>query len=587
MKKIRFNSILSRLFISLLLVIIPVMLMGILMFLWEKDTIKAQIRDSAADNVSFLQRNLEDEVENIKLLQYNLNNDVSLDNLLTRYSHAPKYEYYTLINDAQQRLKVMKSSNNYIEDVKVYIPQMNHTISATDGFLDMNDGQFRQIFQAYQNAKYPLLMDEPAIYSVYSPFSKKKAEEPLYLTQVVLSRNKIENFLNKFSKYNVSDTALYDVTTGSWIFNAQSSLGGTDGAKLSTITKADGKNVDAEATIGKENYFIVSVYSKYLNAYFVQYVPTKDIFRTPDFLSSFLWFYALLLAVILFLYSHSTYRLVKYPVNAVLAAFRQVEGGNLAIRVSLKATNEFNDLFDGFNKMVCRLNDLIDKVYRQELYAKKAELKQLQSQISPHFLYNSYFMLRRMIIDRDMENAELLSGYLGKYFEYITRNASEEVALEKEVEHARSYAQIQQMRFARQLSIDFGVIPEKFRSFMVPPVILQPIVENSFQHGLKSTVKNGLVKVDFTDLGTGLLICVEDSGGELSDGDLENLAAKLADTDDKIETTGIINVHRRIVLRYGQGSGVSVFRSKLGGLGVCVKMMEENGETKPNEFITQ
>ena len=64
-----------------------------------------------------------------------------------------------------------------------------------------------------------------------------------------------------------------------------------------------------------------------------------------------------------------------------------MEEGDLNTRVQLKAATEFNDLFDGFNKMVFRLNELINKVYRQELYAKKSELKQLQSQINPHFLF--------------------------------------------------------------------------------------------------------------------------------------------------------------------------------------------------------
>jgi len=545
--------------------------------MWEKQTIQSQIKNSALDNVSFLQNNMENEIENIKLLQNNLSNDITLNELVTQYSNLPTYEYYTLITDVQQRLKVMKNSNNYIEDVIVYILGMGKTISAKDGYSNFDNTEYSRLFQIQLNAKYPLIIDSSEIYatSLY-PFIVKKEEAPLYLVKVMLSESSIKNFLGKFSKYNASNTALYDCTSGDWIFNAQSSLGSVNDAKLDLIAKTSGKNQDFIASISGKKYYVLSTYSKYLNASFVQYVPLEDIFSVPDRYGNFLWIYAAISIIIMLLYSFSTYRFVKYPINTLLKSFRRLESGDMGARVQLKAANEFNDLFEGFNKMVFRLNELIDRVYRQELYAKKSELKQLQSQINPHFLYNSYFMLHRLIKHRDLENAELLSSYLGKYLQYITRNALEEVPLQNELVHARSYAQIQQMRFSRWLSVEFGEIPEKFREFMVPYLILQPILENSFEHGLKSTMKNGLIRIGFEDIGTGLLISIEDSGNDLQDSDIEILQRKLLITGDGMEITGIINVHKRIALKYGPGSGITVSRSALGGLRVEIRIFPES-----------
>jgi two-component system sensor histidine kinase YesM len=262
----------------------------------------------------------------------------------------------------------------------------------------------------------------------------------------------------------------------------------------------------------------------------------------------------------------------------ILVAFERLEKGDMSVRVQLKAAREFNDLMEGFNKMVERLGGLIDRVYKQEIYAQRVELKQLQSQINPHFLYNSYFMLHRMIKERDFENADALSSYLGKYFRYITKNDSDEVPLEVELEHSRSYVEIQVMRFSTRLSAEFGELPENLKNLEVPRLIIQPIFENSIEHGVKSTLKNGLIRLSISEVNDFLCVTIEDNGSNLGDDDIEKLHERLNDTRSMGEATGLVNVHRRIRLRFGDSSGVSVSRSDLGGLKVDIKinLKEEN-----------
>jgi two-component system sensor histidine kinase YesM len=569
LKKLFSNSILSRLFISFLLVISPILVIGIFMFSWEKQEIKSEIENSAISNVSFLKTNLETEVQNIKLLQFNLMNDSSLKKLITEYSFLPNYEYYTLINDVQQRLLVMKNSNLYIEDVILYVPGIDHTISAASGYLDFVQREYEHLLNINYQSKYPMLVDEANIYAVMIyPTYTMAGKPPLYLVEVKLSQDEIRASLSKFSENNSSDTALYDYTSGRWLFSHHGSLEGKPDSELGIIAASAGKSFNSVATIGGERYYVISSFSKYLNSSFVQYVPIGEIFRIPDRYGYFLWLYAALSVIIILAYSYSTYKFVKYPINKIIRSFRHLEEGDLSVRVQMKAANEFNYLFESFNKMVSRLNELIDRVYKQELFARKSELKQLQSQINPHFLYNSYFMLHRMIKDGDSSNAEMLSSYLGRYFQFITRNALEEVTLTQEAEHARSYALIQQMRFAGRLTVEFGDIPEKYKDILVPRMILQPILENSLEHGLKSTVKNGIARIIFEDAGGGLNIIVEDSGGDLPDAEIAHMQKCLSSAGNDVETTGMINVHRRIALNFGAGSGISVSRSGLGGLRV-------------------
>ena len=118
------------------------------------------------------------------------------------------------------------------------------------------------------------------------------------------------------------------------------------------------------------------------------------------------------------------------------------------------------------------------------------ELKQLQSQINPHFLYNSFFNIYRLAKDEDYENLTCFTQYLGSYYQYITRSASDEVSLLDEYNHAKTYCNIQQMRFHNRLELKMAPLPEAFAGYRVPRLIMQPIIENAFEHGLKTVEKS-------------------------------------------------------------------------------------------------
>lgn len=132
------------------------------------------------------------------------------------------------------------------------------------------------------------------------------------------------------------------------------------------------------------------------------------------------------------------------------------------------------------NDMEDRLSRLIEEVYVQKNLTQKAQLKQLQAQINPHFLYNSFFTLSRRIKRQDYDNAEEFARHLGNYFKYLTRDGSDFIALRQEVEHAKSYATIQQARFSSRVRVCFEQLPDSCSGLMVPRLILQPLLENSF-----------------------------------------------------------------------------------------------------------
>ncbi len=238
--------------------------------------------------------------------------------------------------------------------------------------------------------------------------------------------------------------------------------------------------------------------------------------------------------------------------------------------------------------MAGHLETLIDEVYSQKLLLQKAEFKQLQAQINPHFLYNSFFMLQRMIKNRMQEEAIQVSRELGVYFQYITRNNSDFVYFKDEYNHARIYSNIQAMRFDGRITTEFGELPSAYELLQVPRLILQPLIENAYNYGLENKLSNGFLRVSFHPGNKGIHIIIEDNGEELTDEKIIqiNNSLKLSTNFiDSAEVTGLINIYKRIQTFFKNESTLFITRSDLGGLRVSIFLEEKNEENIRNHLI--
>ena len=165
---------------------------------------------------------------------------------------------------------------------------------------------------------------------------------------------------------------------------------------------------------------------------------------------------------------------------------------------------------------------------------------------------------------------------LGKYFQYITKNSNDLVSLKEEYEHARIYSQIQELRFEGRISVSFDDIPGFYSELMVPKLILQPIIENSFTHAFNNMIENGILVIQFISSENMLKILIDDNGNSLTDqklGTLIELTEKAKSGDNK-EMHGILNICRRLSIFTGYPGCFTLQRSNLGGLSVCLTISD-------------
>lgn len=270
-------------------------------------------------------------------------------------------------------------------------------------------------------------------------------------------------------------------------------------------------------------------------------------------------------------------QMVHKPVSKIDAAMKKVGKGDLSVRLTGAKSNEFRQIYDQFNQMTVRLQELIDREYTLKLLNAKSELKQLRYQIRPHFLYNTYFNLRALLMNEEYDVAEEMMDVLGRYLRYITTSARDEATLREEMEHAKAYVEIQKMRFGNHLEARLAECPSAYAEKLVPRIIIQPLLENTFEHGIKDMQEKGVISVQFEAEGERLSIYVDDNGPNATDELIERARTILAaeEYNPSGDSVALSNIHRRIRMLYQPGSGLYVSRSLLGGFRSEIRMIGE------------
>ncbi|MGN1025913.1 MAG: sensor histidine kinase [Faecousia sp.] len=247
--------------------------------------------------------------------------------------------------------------------------------------------------------------------------------------------------------------------------------------------------------------------------------------------------------------------------------------------------DEIGILQDSFNHMISRNKELIAQQYQAKLEKRNAQLRALQAQINPHFMYNTLQVIGGMALEKDAPEVYTITLALSDIMRYSLNFSKEMVCLEEEVEYLKSYVMIQNERFGGRIQLKLDLAPDTV-CCLIPKLILQPLAENSFEHGLLNKAGDWILTVEsqITEQGD-LLIYVKDNGIGLDAERLAQIRKKI--TEDTVKALnagshiGLANVHARIKLRSAkEGYGVSISSNPETGTTVSVLMQairEEGG----------
>lgn len=256
------------------------------------------------------------------------------------------------------------------------------------------------------------------------------------------------------------------------------------------------------------------------------------------------------------------------PIKVLQLSMKQLSGGDLETRISQKRKDEFGDLFDNFNSLAGELNNLIYAVSESEKRETETKYRMLQSQINPHFLYNSLDTIRMMaVLDDKNDIAEALLN-LSALFRYHIRNSDKPVTVKEELSQIKNYLSLQQLRLQEKFEIVYDTDEEALSCYM-PKILLQPILENCFSHGFKDISHKLVISVTIKKGGRDISFTVADNGRGMTVDELDKLAKKLSRRDMPAEHgIGLYNVNERLRLYFSDNRGLIIQSRENEGMSV-------------------
>lgn len=256
-------------------------------------------------------------------------------------------------------------------------------------------------------------------------------------------------------------------------------------------------------------------------------------------------------------------------IRNLIGAINKVQKGDLHAFVPLGQTDEFKLIGEQFNQMLVDLNDLLIKNNELVDRTRLSEIKQLESQFNPHFIFNTLETLKYMVHLDPVKASELIVNF-ATILRYSIDYEKQVIPLEQDLDYLNSYLLIQKYRYNKRLTYEFDVA-ENAKSCVVPKLIMQPVIENCINHGYKSKT-NLHIHVTICMEEQDLVMVISDDGDGIPANELIQLKEGLHATTKKDGHLGLNNVHRRLMLMYGDPYGVTIESVEGVGTEVTIRM---------------
>jgi two-component system sensor histidine kinase YesM len=272
---------------------------------------------------------------------------------------------------------------------------------------------------------------------------------------------------------------------------------------------------------------------------------------------------AIIWFVVLLIGSYIFSRYFSKPIMTLVQKMNRVQSLEVFSEISIHSGDEIGQLSLSYNNMMRRIQLLTSELKLTEQTKRKFEMELLQSQIGPHFLYNTLACIESLSFQKRNEDVQSTIRSLVGLLSYSVSNQDERVRLKQEIDAISQYVQIQKVRFGDKFKMDISM-DEELLDFEIPKLILQPLVENAIIHGFASTNKNGTIYIRGRVQAEKLIITVADDGVGMDEETRRGIFTKNKKKmmGDQSNHIGIVNVYERLVLYFGEQSRIQV-RSRI------------------------
>ncbi len=512
---------------------------------------------------------LEQKIKEIEIEADGILNSDDLKMLCLAIEEGDLYEYVRNVNQMKDYLRQRQKSNVGMGQFVLYWPKDGRII-ATVAIGNVN----QELLRGAEDNLWIICDNEVYFIRQYITDWDEEDEDPYLMIQMD------RDFL-----YNIKSIASGMEHGGSLLVHGKNEsifpTSDTEKALILGMDREEEQKEISEIAVRTEEYQALRSGEVSNGLELISYYPLKRIMEPVENLTRITG--GLLLAslaiglVFLILY----YKNILLQLRILTEKLQQVENGDLDTRILEVPHNEFDYVFDQFNRMVTRINFLLKTTLKEQELRNRAELRQLQLQIHPHFLYNSLSYI--VTVAEYPEMVRKMAVHLADYYRYCTKNKAI-VTVGEEVAYAKAYLEIMAMRKNIEYSIeaDSAVCGRK-----ILPLLLQPIIENSIEHGIEAreNAKHIYVKV-YARMDGSMQFEVSDDGDGLSQEEIQELTIKIGEKQrSEGESVGLWNINQRLINYYDVSCGLKFGKSIWGGLMVSFQVSAEKGNDSKEKFL--
>jgi two-component system sensor histidine kinase YesM len=534
--KFRHKIILTYFLVS----IIPIIILGLFCYEQTRYLLLNQEKENLKKSFSEVVAGIENSANVYNnLVDYTTFNPTVLD--VINYDYTSYYEmYYKFHNMLDPYIDMLRSLHNEIQQVTVYTS--NNIVKHSDYIIPMetikDTSWYREVSGKYQPRWF--VTDKQNVFLAVQFINKAHND----IQNILYVKINFESFFKSLYNISSSNCGVYVVDKNNEvIFENRSYDGKNDYLLPSTeLNKVKGDSI----TYNNTNYVLIKMDIKDMGWTVYLYKPIHLIVESSkNIIYTVLFMVGICLFIILFVGYWLSYMIVN-RIEKLTKNMKEMDMNHLKVTVKSNSEDEIGILINSFDKLIVKIKTLIQEVYKSEISKRKYEMKALQAQINPHFLYNSLSLINWRAIRSGEDEISEMAQLLSTFYRTSLNKGSSVITVENELNNTEAYVKIQAMMHNYNFEVDFD-IDDKVKEYYMINLLLQPLVENAICHGIDQKRNNrGKLRVSAKQVGTDIIFEVEDNGAGME----TKICEKILTT--KTKGYGVKNVYDRIKLIYGE-----------------------------------
>ena len=561
---------------SVLMISLAALSISIASYKTSENIIREQVGEQTRIATRLIMVRTDELLKNIQNVALSLAYDKRLTALISNKGFYP-YEYYNSISDISTYIGNYNYLNKSIGDLYIYNIKEKFYISSVSLKVDINedDALYADIVKNFGNTSRENRFRYFTYFTWFGNMQGEKLNEKKEIVSLIIPIRSVSYDILGALVFNIRESAIANIYNDTGLkpgynFAIQNSEGviisSTDkriiGTKEYNFAEMEGNTNSLFKEVNGVNSLLTIQKSSYNNWKYISIIPVSKLMQEAvanlkrTILFIFLGAVAMLFALSIFI-NNTFYKPVEYFINNIKSSLHSRK-----LLEKIPRNDEIGFIFNSFYDILKENNKLLTDIYDHKIYVKSVELKMLESQINPHFLYNTLDGAICMIKIQEPDKAEKMLDALIKLYRLSLDNEIMIVSIREEIENLKCYNTIQDFRYYGKIAFDFNVQEEIMESRILK-LVLQPLVENAINHGFGKERKSIRITVTGIKKDETVVLSVRDDGVGIPPASLQDLQKIIGSTELNVgKFYALHNIDRRIKLFYGEQYGLTIDSSE-------------------------